>query len=50
MSIAVAMLFLGLILVIAGIKNVSVKDALRGNFDVPKPATTSLPSTGATTG
>ena len=41
MSVAFLILFVGFILVIAGIKNVSVLEALRGNFDVPKPTTTS---------
>ena len=40
MSIAFLMLFAGFILIIAGIKNVSVLEALRGNFDVPKTPTT----------
>ena len=36
MSIAFLIVFAGFILIIAGIKNVSVLEALRGNFDVPK--------------
>lgn len=36
MSIAFLMVFGGLVLVIAGYKNVSVLEALRGNFEVPK--------------
>ena len=36
MSVAWLMLFGGLCLVIAGWKNVSFLEALRGNFDVPK--------------
>jgi hypothetical protein len=35
-SVAWLMLFGGLCLVIAGWKNVSFLEALRGNFDVPK--------------
>lgn len=38
MSVPMLMLFVGLVLVIAGYKNVSVVEALRGNFDVPKKA------------
>ena len=38
MSVAFLMLFAGFILVIAGWDNLSVFDALRGNFDKPKPA------------
>ena len=41
MSIAFLLVFGGFILVIAGVKNVSVLEAARGNFDVPKPTTTS---------
>ena len=41
MSIAFLLLFAGFILVLAGVKNVSFLEALRGNFDVPKPTTTS---------
>lgn len=37
MSIAFLMVFLGLVLLIAGYKNVSVSAALRGNFEVAKP-------------
>ena len=40
MSVAFPMLFAGFILVIAGVKNVSVLEALRGNFDLPKSPTT----------
>lgn len=36
MSIAFGLVFLGFVLVIAGVKNVSFLEALRGNFDVPK--------------
>ena len=38
MSVAFLMLFAGFVLVIAGWDNISVRDALRGNFDTPKPA------------
>ena len=41
MSLSFALIFGGFILIVAGIKNVSVLEALRGNFDVPKPTTTS---------
>ena len=44
MSLVFAVLFLGLILLIAGLKNVSLRDALLGNFDVPKPASTAIAS------
>ena len=37
MSVAFLMLFGGFILVVAGWDNISVMDALRGNFDTPKP-------------
>ena len=36
MSVAWLMLFGGFVLVVAGVKNVSVLEALRGNFDVAK--------------
>lgn len=39
MTVAWLMLFGGFILVIAGWKNISVLEALRGNFDVPKAGT-----------
>lgn len=41
MSVAFILIFLGFIGVIAGVKNVSYLEALRGNFDVPKPVTQS---------
>lgn len=37
MNVAFLMLFVGFVLVIAGWDNISVFDALRGNFDQPKP-------------
>lgn len=37
MSVAFLMLFAGFVLIIAGWDNLSVWDALRGRFDVPKP-------------
>lgn len=36
MSVAFFLVFGGFCLVIAGVKNVSFLEALRGNFDVPK--------------
>ncbi len=36
MSVAVGMIFAGFLLVVAGYKNISFLEALRGNFDVPK--------------
>ena len=38
MSVAFLMLFVGFVLVVAGWDNISVWDALRGHFDVAKPA------------
>jgi hypothetical protein len=39
-TVAWLMLFGGFIIVVAGWKNISVMEALRGNFDVPKAQTT----------
>ena len=36
MSVAFLMIFAGFILVVAGVKNIAVLEALRGNFDEPK--------------
>lgn len=36
MSVTFLLIFAGFLLVVAGWKNVSFLEALRGNFDVPK--------------
>ena len=38
MSVTFLILFAGFLLAVAGLKNVSFLEAVRGNFDVPKGA------------
>lgn len=38
MTISFLFVFAGFLLIVAGVKNVSFLEALRGNFDIPKPA------------
>ena len=46
MSIALLMVFAGFLLIVAGIKDVSFWEAVRGNFDVPHPPSASKAVTG----